>query len=525
MSVVSSGVVLGHVDHLFRDGTVTGLGEAQLLERYATRRDEAAFAALLERHGPLVLGVCRRWLRDPHDVNDAFQATFLVLVQRARAIRDGDRLGPWLYGVAFRVASRLRSQVLRRSEIERRGARETMNASTESTDLPELRLELDQELARLPQSLRSVVVMCDLQDIDYEDAAHRLGLPVGTIKSRLFRARTRLRDRLVQRGWGPLAGLLGTAALGTQARASVPACLFESTVRAASEFATHKTVAAGLASASAVALAKEILRTIVMAKWNLTAACGLTAALLVSAGAWGFSRQEAGGNRGQGAVSAAGLPQDPNVFDARRRASSSKRASSESVLEAETPPSAVARDVEPVRARPEELAIRLAQAQRRVKSLQRNVNQGLVSNGQLEDAKDVVRLIEAQIESLRSELQDELELLTAQRQLRLAELEAASVFSDDAAKEAALVRRMHETATISATEAGKAETNAHSARSLLMIRKASVGEIEVRISQAKRRLDRIKAIPQAPEAPTEKTEPAEKVPPARPDSTPTKPGS
>ncbi len=113
-----NGAVLRQIDRLFTTGTVSGLGERQLLERFAANRDEAAFEALVNRHGPMVLGVCRRLLRDPNDVDDAFQATFLVLVRRAGSIRDGNLLGNWLYGVAHRVAGRGLGSA-------RRGERET----------------------------------------------------------------------------------------------------------------------------------------------------------------------------------------------------------------------------------------------------------------------------------------------------------------------------------------------------------------------------------------------------------------
>ena len=108
------GIVLRQIDRLFREGTLGGLGDGQLLERYLTRRDETAFEALVDLHGPMVLGLCRRMLRDPRDIEDAFQATFLVLVRKAPAIRDRSLLSSWLYGVAFRVARRARNQTLRR---------------------------------------------------------------------------------------------------------------------------------------------------------------------------------------------------------------------------------------------------------------------------------------------------------------------------------------------------------------------------------------------------------------------------
>src|SRR5262249_42414742 len=112
MSMAGRGIVLRHIDRLFGEGTLTGLGDGPLLDRYLTRRDEDAFEALVDLHGPMVLGLCRRMLRDPRDIEDAFQATFLVLVRKAPEIRDRDLLSSWLYGVAYRVARRARTQTL-----------------------------------------------------------------------------------------------------------------------------------------------------------------------------------------------------------------------------------------------------------------------------------------------------------------------------------------------------------------------------------------------------------------------------
>ncbi len=111
MSSADRGTVLQRLDRLFTEGTLAGLGDGELLERFRTRRDEAAFEALVELHGPMVLGLCRRFLRDPRDIEDAFQATFLVLVQKAPSIRDGGLLSSWLYGVALRVATRARANL------------------------------------------------------------------------------------------------------------------------------------------------------------------------------------------------------------------------------------------------------------------------------------------------------------------------------------------------------------------------------------------------------------------------------
>ena len=117
----SEQVYLKPMDRLFRHGTITGLDEADLLERFTAQRDESALEALIERHGPMVMGVCRRRLIDPHDVDDAFQATFLILIRKARGLRDQHRLGPWLHGVAYRVAARARADAFRRRDLERSG--------------------------------------------------------------------------------------------------------------------------------------------------------------------------------------------------------------------------------------------------------------------------------------------------------------------------------------------------------------------------------------------------------------------
>src|SRR3954470_1000564 len=140
--------VFREIDRVFNRGTVAALGEDELLGRFISRRDEGAFEVLVTRHGPMVLGVCRRLLRDPNDVADAFQATFLVLLRKAGTLQDPRRLGPWLHGVAFRVASRARANSARRRERERRGGR--AEAVSVVPDRDDLRRVIDEEVNRLP---------------------------------------------------------------------------------------------------------------------------------------------------------------------------------------------------------------------------------------------------------------------------------------------------------------------------------------------------------------------------------------
>src|SRR4051812_24931475 len=161
-----------------------------LVERYARTRDERAFAELVRRHGPMVLGVCRRVLRHTADADDAFQATFLILVRRAVAVRDPDRLRPWLFGGAWRAANKLRAaRRFDRPLPDDRPGRE----STPNADWP---AELDAAIARLPEKYRTPVVLCHLQGLSPVEVAGRLGCTTSTVATRLFRARTALRRRL-----------------------------------------------------------------------------------------------------------------------------------------------------------------------------------------------------------------------------------------------------------------------------------------------------------------------------------------
>ena len=271
MSCTGRGIVLRQIDRLFREGTLGGLGDGQLLERYRTRRDEDAFEALVDLHGPMVLGLCRRMLRDPRDIEDAFQATFLVLVRKAPAIRDGNLLSSWLYGVAYRVARRARSQTLRRRGHEAAVAELEVAARPESSERLEIDPVLDQELNRLPEKYRAPLILCYLRGRTHDQAAEELRCPVGTVRSRLARGRDLLKRRLTRRGFAPTAAILGT---GSRLPArllveAVPPSLVSATVKAAFGFGSAQTIQAGAIAASALALAQGVLTTMKLAqlKW------------------------------------------------------------------------------------------------------------------------------------------------------------------------------------------------------------------------------------------------------------------
>ncbi len=197
MKTRKDGALLRQLNTLFNVGAIRELTDGQLLERFSTGRGEAAelaFAALVERHGAMVLRVCRAQLGNPHDTQDAFQATFLILVKKARGLWVRDSLGPWLHQVALRTALCARAAAARRRRHERRSAE--MAASHEGQEDragPELEQVLHQEINRLPECYRAAIVLCDLQGYTCEEAARRMGRPVGTVKCWRFRGRERLR--------------------------------------------------------------------------------------------------------------------------------------------------------------------------------------------------------------------------------------------------------------------------------------------------------------------------------------------
>jgi RNA polymerase sigma factor (sigma-70 family) len=206
MAAVSSAALSRDIQTLFDDGTAVGLTDRQLLDRFAGRRDpaaEAAFEVLVRRHGPMVLRVCRNALIDPNDAQDALQATFLVLVRRCGSLRGLDSLGGWLYGVACRVSARARVEAARRRAVESRAAARVVEAvepsDADDIDRDELGPIVQEEVRHLPEKYRAVVVLCYWEGLTQEQAAAQLGCPLGTVRSRLARARDLLRRRLRRR--------------------------------------------------------------------------------------------------------------------------------------------------------------------------------------------------------------------------------------------------------------------------------------------------------------------------------------
>jgi RNA polymerase sigma factor (sigma-70 family) len=265
---MASASLVRQLGSLFDGASAAGLSDRQLIERFHHRRDEAAaeaaFAALVARHGPMVLGVCRQLLVDHHLAEDAFQATFLVLVQQARRLWVKDSLAPWLHRVALRVASRAMASTVRRREHERRAAEQKPTLVYDEDKLEDLLGPLHKEIDGLPERYRVAVILCDLQGLSHERAARQLGWPVGTVKSRLARARQLLRSRLTGRGFGSPTILLITEAATNSVDAAVSLRMAESTLQMAR--LVTKAPTTGVISVRAANLAEEVLKAMFLSK-------------------------------------------------------------------------------------------------------------------------------------------------------------------------------------------------------------------------------------------------------------------
>jgi RNA polymerase sigma factor (sigma-70 family) len=314
MGYLATGSVARQIEALFESGSAAGLSDRQLLERFHTGRDaggEAAFAALVARHGPMVLGVCRQVLGDHQLAEDAFQAVFLVLARRARSIREPDLLGNWLYGVALRTARCARNRLARRRKSEeigtmmRSGPSPTTPPAEETVAAREHAEALHGEIERLPESFRLPVVLCYLEGLTVHEAARRLHWSHGTVRSRMARAREKLRRALVRRGVVLPAAALAAVLDSRSASASVSSPLCDITTRAAIRFAAGPAAGEAL-PASIAALAQEVLRSMLIHKLKLV---GLTVLLLgaVATGAGLLTRSLAMRNEPRAAP--AGRPQ------------------------------------------------------------------------------------------------------------------------------------------------------------------------------------------------------------------------
>lgn len=279
MSMTQSQPLLRQIRHLIGAGPEARLSDGQLLDRFVAAREEAAFEGLVRRYGPLVLGVCRRVLRDAHAAEDAFQATFLVLVRKAASLDRRQPLGGWLHTVAYRLALRARASEGRRRACETLATSERQESSSAASS--DLAAAVEEELMRLPEKHRLPLVLCYLEGKTNEQAAQALGCPKGSISWRLAQARDTLRDRLTRRGWSCPATLLSSLLAPAAIEAAVlPVPLVRRTVQSALWFIAEEAAPIGAASAQVLALAQGALTTMTSLKWKVAAGFLLCVGLL-----------------------------------------------------------------------------------------------------------------------------------------------------------------------------------------------------------------------------------------------------
>ena len=243
MAVRLGGRAIREIRTLFDSGVIGSWSDKQLLAQFSTGGEgsEAALRVLINRHAPMVMGICRRVLGNEAAAEDAFQATFLVLVRKADSLGSYEMLANWIYGVALRVAKKDRAKTARRRVVERQAAHSRPGWRSEEFEQAELRSVIDDAIASLPERFRVPVILCYLEGLRHEEIAQRLGCPIGTVESRLSRARNQLRSRLARRGLSPLDSTLAVALGPPQALSPVAFVgITERTVEAAGKLSSEK---------------------------------------------------------------------------------------------------------------------------------------------------------------------------------------------------------------------------------------------------------------------------------------------
>ncbi len=539
--------VLRHIQTLFGVGSVAGMTDAQLLERFATQRDnqaaaEATFEALVIRHGPMVLGICRDVLRDHQAAEDAFQATFLVLVRKAGTIWVHDSLGRWLAGVARRAALRVRSETDKHTPtvVLAPDLDPVAPPAVESCERSELRQAIREELARLPERYRAPLALCYLDGLTHEQTAARLNCPVGTVRSRLARGRDRLRGRLERRGLAPLAGAFGIGWGDGTVSAAVSRALQITTVRAAWAFTNRAggvATAAGSVSAAVATLAEGVLTAMWITKLKLIGT-GI-AALGVLTGGAGALAWQADGEIANGPGTEAVFAQRSSDGTRPGRPEPSRPISEVAVppegpfadlLDRQVPDLATAGQgrgmpgAAPARS-PRELEVRLKLAKDRAKLVHAMVENATAPPTEALDATGMVSILEAQIEDQVDATRDEVDWLKALRDAERAETKVTQGQKILAMSRLAKLQEMANrgVGVESDVEAAKAEVAIADAR--IELAEAEARQVEVRLEQAERRFGMLTNLKTkiddhpAPSSETPRKPASSDAQPARPDPT------
>ena len=261
--------------------------DGQLLDSFLQHKDHAALAALVRRHGPMVWGVCSRMLRSHQDAEDAFQATFVVLVRKAATLPDLEMVGNWLYGVARQTAVRMRALAARRGVRERQVPVMPEPTSAEQSVWNGVQPILDEELARLPQKYRVVIVLCQLEGKTLKEVARQLAIPQGTVASRLATARAMLAKRLSRRGVVVSGVLLGAVVSSHAASACVPKAVVSATIKTATLVAVGQGVE-GAVSPTVAALVTGVTKAMFLSKIKSVLAVALVVGLALGGGVVGL---------------------------------------------------------------------------------------------------------------------------------------------------------------------------------------------------------------------------------------------
>ena len=268
MATAQMDTVMQHLRRavLRQDGV--GWADGQLLDYFIDQQDEAAFEALVRRHGPMVFGVCRRVVGNHHDAEDAFQATFLVLARKASSIRPRERVANWLHGVALRTAMKVKAMTAKRRGREKQVSEIPEPEMAQKDQWRDLQPLLDQELTGLPENYRLPILLCDLEGKSIKKTAQQLGWPQGTLAGRLARGRKLLAKRLANRGVALSAGSLAVIVSQNVASAGVPTSLISSTVKAVAMIAAGQATLAGAVPAKVAILMEGVLKAMLVTKFK-----------------------------------------------------------------------------------------------------------------------------------------------------------------------------------------------------------------------------------------------------------------
>jgi RNA polymerase sigma factor (sigma-70 family) len=472
MAGVTKDTVGSGLRTLFETGTIVGRSDVELLDRFLAAGGpaaELAFATLVEWHGPMVWRVCRDVLRESNDADDAFQATFLILARRAGAIRKRSSLGPWLYGVALRVARTARRRAIRRRDREQRAAEPQREETMADVDRLDAAPILHEEVGRLPEKYRAPLVLCYFQGLTHDQAAGQLGWPVGTVRSRLAVARGRLRPQLMRRGVAPSVAIL--AATGrAEALTAVPAALVSATVGMA-----VRAGAAGSVPAAVSALVGTTLREMTIMKTSMIAT-GLVAVALF-------------GTAGVGYVTA--RPQDAEKSVTPKQ--------DDPIPKAGAVPIAIERGRN--RDNPPVSNVRLGMNSSRVlwarlNAAASNIRVAVELHAQARGQYDAVVAAHGEFEALAAELntcvddlRDEVDLLEAQLKIRKADVQASKAQQAKALESLTNVQTLANRQGVSQQEVRLYQSDLDLRSAELAKKQAEEDEIALRIKQATRRRD------------------------------------